>query len=1072
MHPLNILRPHSFFCDRHTAFFSVANQRRTALLLATALTSSLVLVPALTVPVRASDVNINGTNETVIGSGGGATGTKGSPWDFTGSLAVGYSSSGTLTITEGGTVSTPNNVTIGRFDDVQGTVTVDGAGSKLTMGADLIVGYDGHGKLVISNGGAVSNTLAKIYGGMDGSGTGAVTVTGADSTWTNSRTLAIAFFANSDGTLTISEGGTVTSVGRSYVGNRGTGTATVTGAGSKWTNTGEIRMGHTGTSTLTIADGGEVSASNLVFGGFSASTLNIGAASGDAAVAAGTLSAATVAFGRSRQKIVFNHTDTDYTFATAISGAGSVEFLSGTTKLTGANTYTGGTTISAGTLQIGDGGTTGSLSGDVTNNSAMIFSRTDALNYGGDISGTGSLTKSGTGTLTLTGANSFSGGTTISAGTLQIGDGGTSGSLSGDVVNNGAMIFNRSDALTYDGDISGTGALTKSGAETLILTGANTYTGGTTISAGTLQVGDGGSLAGDIINNSAMVFNSSTAQSLSSVLSGTGTLTKSGTGTLTLTGNNTYSGGTTVSAGKLVVNGSTGEITLNGGTLSGSGTVGTVAANSGSTIAPGNSIGTLNVTGDTSFATGSTYAVEVDKNGNSDKIAATGTVTIDTGATVSILAENGTDDGSTYAPSTAYTIVTADTAVTGTFDVVTETFAFLDASLSYDPNNVYLKLLRNNYNFASAANTANQRATAEALDTLGSGNTIYDAAIVLNSADARAAFDSLSGEIHSSATNLLIQNSHFAADAVGARLRGAFGEISGRDTSLIVFNGAGEFPEISQGSVAWGHTYGNWGQTLGNGNTAQINHTSGGGLMGADAIAFGGWRAGLFAGFGNTRFSVEDRASSGNADSYTMGAYAGRQFGAGSVQVGTTFAAHDVSSTRNVKVGSLSNTLSSSRMGVTGQIFGEANYTFDMLTTRFQPFAAGRLVYQYSDEFTETGGAAALRVAGQSQTFGITTLGARLEQELAPLGAYSASLTGSLGWRHVFGDVNRAATMKLSDGEVFGVVGAPLERDTALIEAGVTLDLSSRASASFNYQGELSQKTQNHGIKARFAGKF
>ena len=73
--------------------------------------------------------------------------------------------------------------------------------------------------------------------------------------------------------------------------------------------------------------------------------------------------------------------------------------------LTGANTYTGGTTINAGTLQIGDGGTGGSIVGDVVNNARLAFNRSDAYAFGGAISGTGSLQQSGTGTTVLTGAN-------------------------------------------------------------------------------------------------------------------------------------------------------------------------------------------------------------------------------------------------------------------------------------------------------------------------------------------------------------------------------------------------------------------------------------------------------------------------------------------------------------------------------------------------------------------------------------------------------------------------------------------------------------------------------------------
>jgi autotransporter-associated beta strand protein len=85
------------------------------------------------------------------------------------------------------------------------------------------------------------------------------------------------------------------------------------------------------------------------------------------------------------------------------------------------------------------------------------------------------LTKLGTGTLTLTGANTCSGGTTISAGTLQLGNGGTTGSVTGNIIDNGVLALNRSDSLTFGGVISSTGSLVKQGAGTLTLPGNNTY---------------------------------------------------------------------------------------------------------------------------------------------------------------------------------------------------------------------------------------------------------------------------------------------------------------------------------------------------------------------------------------------------------------------------------------------------------------------------------------------------------------------------------------------------------------------------------------------------------------------
>src|SRR4029079_2814499 len=110
------------------------------------------------------------------------------------------------------------------------------------------------------------------------------------------------------------------------------------------------------------------------------------------------------------------------------------------------NTYTGGTTINSGTLQLGNGGTTGSIIGDVTDNGTLAFNRSDSVIFNGAISGTGSVVNQGSGTLILTGTNTYTGGTTINNGTLQVGNGGTTGSIAGNVVDNGTLAFNRSDA--------------------------------------------------------------------------------------------------------------------------------------------------------------------------------------------------------------------------------------------------------------------------------------------------------------------------------------------------------------------------------------------------------------------------------------------------------------------------------------------------------------------------------------------------------------------------------------------------------------------------------------------------
>ena len=160
----------------------------------------------------------------------------------------------------------------------------------------------------------------------------------------------------------------------------------------------------------------------------------------------------------------------------------------GTLILTGTNSFGGGTAILAGTLQIGNGGATGGLVGDILNNGVLVIDRSDQATYAGNVTGSGSLIQAGTGTTVLTGTGNYAGGTSISAGTLQIGNGGTSGSISGDVTNNGALEFNRSNVMDFAGVISGTGSLLQTGSGILNLTGNSTYTGATTVVRGQLDV--------------------------------------------------------------------------------------------------------------------------------------------------------------------------------------------------------------------------------------------------------------------------------------------------------------------------------------------------------------------------------------------------------------------------------------------------------------------------------------------------------------------------------------------------------------------------------------------------------
>jgi len=253
-------------------------------------------------------------------------------------------------------------------------------------------------------------------------------------------------------------------------------------------------------------------------------------------------------------------------------------------------------------LQLGNGGTSGGIVGNVADNGALAFNRSDVVTFPGLVSGTGSLAQIGTGTTILTANNTYTGGTTISAGTLQLGNGGTSGSIVGNVTDNGALAFNRSDVATFTGLVSGTGSLAQIGTGTTILTANNTYTGGTTISAGTLQLGNGGTsggIVGNVTDNGVLAFNRSDVVTFPGVISGTGGVAQIGSGTTILNAVNPYSGPTNVASGVLAV----GDASHRGAALSGGGGVsvassatfggyGRVAGNvaSSGTVAVGNAV--------------------------------------------------------------------------------------------------------------------------------------------------------------------------------------------------------------------------------------------------------------------------------------------------------------------------------------------------------------------------------------------------------------------------------------------------------------------------------------------------
>jgi outer membrane autotransporter protein len=666
------------------------------------------------------------------------------------------------------------------------------------------------------------------------------------------------------------------------------------------------------------------------------------------------------------------------------------------------------------------------------------------------------------------------------------------------------------DGTRLDGKIFSR-SLKKYGPGTMFVDGIASYTGGTTIFDGTLQLGTGGesgSILGDVSFCSEtidprnglkacnqgidkfLVFDRSDTYSFDGAISGSGQVVQNGTGKTILTGNSTYTGPTLVKEGALIVNGSiASSVGVNfGALLGGGGSVGATNVAAGGTLAPGNSIGTLTVNGNLNLDPGAIYEVEANAQGKSDKTIVKGTVNL-TGATLRILAAGGA-----YKPKTDYVIIDNDGSdgVNGTFGQVTNNLAFLTPSIVYDGgtgNDVVLALINTIFDFCSVTQTSNQCNVANAISQFPIDNPLYLAVISQTEQGARQAFDALSGELHATVAGTLADDSRYVRDAMlGRMMQATYSDGAGEFASLAAagpqvasldgqamalgYDGKSLIAPERAPLAFWTRAFGAWGNFNGDGNAASADRDLGGFISGMDANIGGSWRAGLATGASFSNVSVDARYSSADIETYHLGGYIGGMAGAVALRGGGAWAWNNIDTSRAVVFPGFYERQNASYDADTGQLFGEVAYPTQMGGMALEPFGGLAYVSIDSDRFRERGGALASLRGDTNQDVDYSTVGLRAAT-IMHWGEMLVTPHVSAAWQHAFDDVTPEAALAFaSTGIGFNIAGVPLAEDSALLDAGLDVALGDRTTAGVSYTGQYGDGVTDNGVKGRFTWLF
>ncbi len=682
-------------------------------------------------------------------------------------------------------------------------------------------------------------------------------------------------------------------------------------------------------------------------------------------------------------------------------------------------------TISQGTL-VGD---TNSLGGNaIVDNVALTFNQGFAGTHSGMISGAGSLAKNGSGTVIFTADNTYSGSTTISAGVLQLGNGGVTGSIVGNVTDNAVLAINRSNAYTFAGVILGTGAFQQNGGGTTDLTAINGYSGATSVNGGTLQID------GSIASSSLTTVNT-------------------------------------------------------GAALTGVGTVGNSMIANGGTFMPGN--GTpgsfITVSGNLAFQSGALYLVQLNP-ATASFANVTGTATLG-GATVNAIYANGSYVAKKYTILTATGSVNGifgslvNTNLPANFNASLSydaKDAFLDLTLSFIPppnsglnqnqqnvanaivgffnSNGGIPLVFGGLTPAGLTQAAGETAT-------GSQQTTFDAMNLFMGVMTDPTIAGR-GEGATSSTGA----PQFAEEGESASAFAANGKPrtkNERDAFAAIYRKAPPMADpFAQRWSVWAAGFGGSQTTDGNATLGSNSTTSRlfGVAVGADYRFSPFTLAGFALAGGGTNFSVNGLGS-GRSDLFQAGAFIRHTVGPAYVSAALAYGWQDITTDRTVTIAGVDRLHAQFNANAfSGRV--EGGYRFvTPWTVGITPYAAGQFTTfdlpAYAERALASANTFALSYGAKDVTASRSELGLRSDKSFAMQDAI-LTLRGRAAWAHDFNtDRNIAATFQTLPGASFVVNGAAQAHDAALVTASSEMKWLNGFSLAATLEGEFSNVTRS-----------